>query len=388
MRILGIYGNFHEKKDSKDFDFSFFSHAAGCSLWDNGVHIRTIEEERLTRYKHEGYISNSIDYVLGENYTAESIDAVCYVTGSGVKTSSYKSIYALLRKKFCKSKIYFINHHLAHSAAAFYTSNYSDALIFSNDSSGSALPNGLIENGMLSVGENNKIHVTNHYLIQHNEMYFSDIYFFISNFIIRLYELLNNKERDDILNYHDFIIHYQGSPGKIMGMSAYGDKNKIKHKLFQTKISEFGVTKKLNKKINNGKYSFYDLYKNYDFVDDFYKKYFSNCNIEDIAAWLQSELEENMVDYFASLPSFMKRKNLCISGGIGLNVLNNSNLINKGVFENVHVFPATNDGGLAFGGALLQVVKKEHSYSIPANLSSLGKNYSEQDILKSLEEIV
>ena len=66
-------------------------HDAGCTLFVDGKHIRSVDEERLTRKKYEGrFPSSAIDYCLGD-LSREDIDIVCYAP-SGVDDCNHQLI--------------------------------------------------------------------------------------------------------------------------------------------------------------------------------------------------------------------------------------------------------------------------------------------------------
>ena len=58
MNIIGLYGTIHNDEA--------ISHDSGATLFVDGYHIRSINEERLSRIKEDGsFPHRSIDYVLG-----------------------------------------------------------------------------------------------------------------------------------------------------------------------------------------------------------------------------------------------------------------------------------------------------------------------------------
>ena len=66
MNIIGLYGKLEyltESKLEEDVD----CHDSGATLFVDGYHIRSINEERLSRVKEDGgFPRKSIDYVLGD----------------------------------------------------------------------------------------------------------------------------------------------------------------------------------------------------------------------------------------------------------------------------------------------------------------------------------
>jgi predicted NodU family carbamoyl transferase len=68
-----------------------------------------------------------------------------------------------------------------------------------------------------------------------------------------------------------------------------------------------------------------------------------------------------------------------------LNVLANAAVLKAGLFKDIHIFPAANDSGLCFGGALYEVSQKEKKMATPEHLGFLGKNYSDEEIENALQ---
>ena len=136
-------------------------HNCGATVIINGEIIASVSEERLVKKKNAiGYPKKSIDEVLDlSGLTASEIDEFVYASNfmhnskhledkkkwykagyveqeldSG-KTKEYlKAVYDLRHNeridilvkhlKINKKKIYFVEHHLAHAAAAYYGSNF------------------------------------------------------------------------------------------------------------------------------------------------------------------------------------------------------------------------------------------------------------------------
>jgi len=66
MIIIGIYGAYDWDANLESVSESTtFVHDAGCTLFINGNHICSINEERLTRKKYDGnYPQKSINHCL------------------------------------------------------------------------------------------------------------------------------------------------------------------------------------------------------------------------------------------------------------------------------------------------------------------------------------
>ncbi len=72
----------------------------------------------------------------------------------------------------------------------------------------------------------------------------------------------------------------------------------------------------------------------------------------DVAASLQRVLESAVLSLARELHRRVPSKNLCLAGGVALNVVANARLVREGPFERVFVQPAAGDAGGALGAAL------------------------------------
>jgi carbamoyltransferase len=100
----------------------------------------------------------------------------------------------------------------------------------------------------------------------------------------------------------------------------------------------------------------------------------------DVAKSVQLVLEEILLEKLRYLHSKAPSANLCMAGGVALNVVANSRCLREGPFTNLFVQPAAGDAGGAVGAAALAQVqitgkpptqkKLQHVYLGPANLPS------------------
>jgi carbamoyltransferase len=109
---------------------------------------------------------------------------------------------------------------------------------------------------------------------------------------------------------------------------------------------------------------------------------------EVFAATIQTWLEEIMVDYLNRVYKHTGVERLCLSGGVAANIIMSLNLYERTPFENIYVFPAMADDGIAAGGAL-EAARQEgidlswigEKYHMPY----LGMQHSVDDVIKVLK---
>ena len=363
MKIIGLYGCCGWAPDDA------WLHSAGASLWVDGTHISTISEERLTREKYDGNFPDlSIDYVLDEaEITRDEVDLVVYVENVH-SPSRHTSIQDVLSREFPQAKVSFCDHHQAHACATFYTSPFDKASILTFDGAGNSFPGGGYETGLYAIGDKQKgVYVVYHSINgtkERNTFNLGQVYNNISRWC---YSKMEPKKAEAITNPFVFM---ETAPGKIMGLSAYGDKDKVDlPDLFR---------------INSDGFYFPYIYDHRMPTEAQMDKY----DAKDIAAWLQYQFEEILIKFFATLS--IKAPNLCIGGGCGLNVLANAALLKArwrpGFFKDIHIFPAANDSGLCFGGALYEVSQKEKVITMDDYLGFTGKLYNDEEIEDALRE--
>lgn len=367
MNILGIYGWFGGNNPEAGW-----VHDAGASLFIDGEHICSIAEERLSREKHDGeYPYKSIEYVLDKTgLQNKDIDIVCYPCNIHTFQDKHMFTESFLNKEFINAKINIIEHHMAHAYAAFYTSPFEIASVYTQDGGGNMsyiIPDAR-NTGTYGIGYKDKgIELIYDFMnIVHNTTIFNlgQVYNDIS---VHILNNIGNYSQEEI-NHPSFS---EASAGKVMGLSAYGNAENIDNpNLFWIDYDGFNFPKirsLLPQELDS----------------QFIANHKTN-SIEDLAAWLQKQFEDILVKYFSELR--LKEDYLCIGGGCALNVLTNRRLIQEGIFKDIHIFPGTNDSGLAFGGAIYEVSRREKEIKLPENLGLLGKTYSFKEIEDTINE--
>ncbi len=373
----------------------FHADTSACLIKD-GKLISAVEEERFTRIKHfTGFPLNSINFCLKENNL--NLDQIDYISVNHNKSYNFKhrllfglkkihKINALNRinSLFSKSdinsyflknfnydiskKIQFVPHHLSHIASTYYQSSVDNALGFSFDGSGD----------------------------------FSTIEVFdLSPKKIKILE--KTLYPDSIGIYYQAITQFLGFKNygdeyKVMGLASYGkpiykdrikkiiylDKNKLKLNLKYFEHQH----KAINYDFESGIPYFEDLFSNkmkYLFgnpreinepITQFHK---------DLAASMQSVMEDIVIEKLDKYNASKKYKNLCISGGCAFNSVLNGKLIQKTNFENIYSSQNVGDAGGAVGAALYTAFENKVEIARSSSLY-LGPKYDDEDINEVIEK--
>ena len=109
----------------------------------------------------------------------------------------------------------------------------------------------------------------------------------------------------------------------------------------------------------------------------------------DIASSIQAAIEEVILKMTKKLSEEYKLPNLCMAGGVALNCVANSKILQAGHFKNLWIQPAAGDAGGALGAALLVWYKELDQPRTVSDFDSmkgalLGPEYNHKEIENSL----
>ena len=362
MIIIGIYGAYDWDANLESVSESTtFVHDAGCTLFINGNHICSINEERLTRKKYDGnYPQKSIDHCLSVgNITKNDVDIVYHVPTSHVinlHQTEDGTVTRMLRKSFPNADIKSVGHHLCHAASTVFTSPFNEGSFLTFDGGGSIINDPFRK--MVDYVENNSIGFFNkekgifRFYNMPEGFYnnFGQIYSVASS---QIYAVKTGKGVD---NWSTQV----GCAGKIMGLSAYGNSEKYQQ-LYN--VTDHSIP-----------------YINFDTV------WFDDVDsVEDAAYILQKNFEDALIELLKKLRRYHLTPNVCFAGGSFLNILANTKIKESGLFKSIHIPPFPDDSGIHFGAAIWGCFEENESISTPTNLALLGKQYTNSDITKILD---
>jgi carbamoyltransferase len=99
----------------------------------------------------------------------------------------------------------------------------------------------------------------------------------------------------------------------------------------------------------------------------------------DLAASVQSRLEEVLLDLAVWVHGRTGERSLTMAGGVALNCVANARLAAEGPFERIWVQPAAGDAGTALGGAL-HVAASEGDRVQGMSTAALGRSWTDQEL--------
>ena len=356
--ILGINGG--TKPGNQD---------SSATIIKNGKIIACVEEERFIKIKHAPGVlpENAVKFCLKK--ADISIKEVDYIVFAGATYTNMKNIltdFFQLKFRYCP-KIYFIDHHLAHAAAAFSTSGFDNGYIITADLSGDSRSTVLFYADKKGIKEIDSYSKPNSlglfYATVTQYMGFKYDNDECKTMALAAYESKNNCIINDFLKIENdrYIINKKYlNPNLQPGKPHPSRQEPLFNKYFLTKIER-------SARIENEK------------VDDFYLS---------VAKTAQNKLEQAFFALIKELKnSKYKSDNLCLAGGVCLNAELNSKIAYSNKFKRLFVQPASGDAGLSLGGALYFANKYKSLQPKRINSVYFGDKFSNKEIKKELDRL-
>ena len=380
---------------------SAFYHDSAASILQNGKIIAAAQEERFTRKKHDAsYPYNAIEFVLKySNLKLSDINKIVfyekpflkferlletyvafapkgYISFSkampiwiGEKLFQKNLLFNKLKahdKKFISDKnIFFSDHHLSHSASAFFPSPFEEAAILTADGVGEWATT------TVAIGKKNNLEIKKEIHFPHSLGLLYSAFTYYTGFKV------NSGEY------------------KLMGLAPYGKP------VYEDKV------KKLLDIKDDGTFKLDQNYFNYatglTMTNDKFNKLFGKkprdpLNEEltqfhmDIAASVQKVTEEIMIKLAKGIRKEYGIKNLCLAGGVALNCVANGKILQEKIFDNIWIQPAAGDAGGSLGAALALwhlELGKERVVNLNDDMkgSYLGNEFKQEEIESELKSI-
>jgi carbamoyltransferase len=386
MRILGI---------------SAFYHDSAAALVEDGRIIAAAQEERFTRKKHDARFPRSaIEYCLqAGGIKLDAVDYVVFYEKPFLKFerlletylafaprgfASFKMAMPLwLREKLLQKKLLhrelkelnggvdlgdrllFAEHHQSHAASAFFASPFAEAAVLTLDGVGEWATTSA------AIGKDNHLETIKEIRFPHSLGLLYSAFTYYTGFKV------NSGEY------------------KVMGLAPYGTpvyRDRILENLIDLKQDgsfrldlsyfDYGVGLRMTNR------KFDDLFGG-PARDP--QKPLTQREM-DLAASVQSVIEEAMLRLTRALAQETGAKNLCLAGGVALNCVANGKVLRDGRFENIWIQPAAGDAGGAVGAALaayhvfLGQPRKTDGHDLMCG-SYLGPEFDQADIERRLRAV-
>lgn len=383
---------------------SAFYHDSAAALLIDGEVVAAIHEERLTRKKHDpSFPCNAIQFVLNDSgLSISDLDAVVFYDKPFLKFERLLETYHSFAPKGLKSflsaipvwikekvfikdtikkelekiaggpirkklPILFPEHHLSHSASAFYPSPFDEAAILTIDGVGEWATTAI------SKGSGNNITVLKELIFPHSIGLMYSAFTYYCGFRV------NSGEY------------------KLMGLAPYGctsSKNVEKYKelilshivdvkpdgsiLLNMEYFSFATGLKM---VHEAKWkALFDIPKR-NSESEIDQRYM------DLALAIQQITEDIILKLGQTAKELTGCKKLVMAGGVALNCVANGKLLESNIFDDIWIQPAAGDAGGALGAAYAGWhiyygrPRKENLDTFDHMQGSyLGPTYNEQDI--------
>jgi carbamoyltransferase len=315
----------------------FDGHDASATVLNNGVIEHYLKEERFSKVKKDKKIDNIFKICL-ENFVYKC-DYFIFRTNDTNEVKDDKN--KIIQQK--NKNIILINsnthHHLYHASIAFYNSGFERSVVLVVDSSGAILKNMHECESVYILEYPDKItpiYKNHHSSIPQNLDKSIDGCRYIC------------KSQYGIGNLYDGVAMIMGQTiddcGKAMGLSSYGNRIPDFINFFDKTIDEPIVL--LNDAEERLFFNLIDNGKNVKITEDNYQFYADYC-LE-----VQVQTQEAICKLVKNSIEKTGIKNVCISGGYGMNIISNHLLTKR--FPNINFYfePLCDDGGISIGAAM------------------------------------
>jgi len=360
-------------------------HDRSVAIVEDGKIIVAIEQERLDRKKHSvGFMMQSPNDLSQIQIPGECIRYCLDSLGIGLNSIStitanmpgIDQSESILKGKFSKDiscNVQTIpSHHLAHAYSTYWTSGFEESLILVADGSGSTT----CRNNFSWTTESFSLYKAKDGSIE--SIYKEEVPAHLAELSTLgfVFEYISRKAGfvTTIGSNLEF-----AEAGKLMGLSAYGNEQINWNRWFQP------IHGKTTVAINS-----YDIFleilsleKKYDSQEG---KAYLRPWLVDLAYKVQKELESALIHIVNTAINQTGINKLCLAGGVALNSVANYKIFRSCKLKDIYVFPASADNGISAGCALWAYSKiQKGNVRVALKQATLGKNYSGQEILHSLD---
>ena len=341
-------------KPTRILGISAYYHDSAAALIEDGMIMAAAQEERFTRIKGDaasphhainycletaGIDEHQLDYVVFyENPIVkfERLLTTYHLTAPYSWRSFLKSIPDWLTRKLwleseiakemgIKKRIHFCDHHLSHAASAFFPSPFDQAAILTLDGVGEW------STATFGVGQGAQIQLLKEIRFPNSFGLLYSAFTYYTGFKI------NSGEY------------------KLMGLASYGEPKYVDV-----------IREKLIHLNPDGSIILNQHYFNYvgglTMTNDRFHRLFGGSPRQpeslitqkemDIAASIQVVLNDAVLTMARYIQQQTQQENLCLAGGVALNVVAMGKLSQSGIFRQLWIQPAAGDAGGAIGAAL------------------------------------
>ncbi|MBT9317436.1 carbamoyltransferase C-terminal domain-containing protein [Leptothoe spongobia] len=358
------------------------SHERSAAIVKDGEILVAIEQERLDRQKYSiGFMLQSpgvtarmqppheaIRYCLDS--CGITLDDLATVTANMPGHDFAPTIMRNTLPADIADKVMAIpSHHLAHAYSAYWPSGFDQALVLVIDATGSIDQEHRTESYTLYAGDGHSLHTLHSETVDSHLAGLSTLGF--------LYEYVTRKAGFVSKLGNTNVSHAEA--GKLMGLAPFGGEQvnfypwiKPVEDSYSLSISPYDIFLEIAA-----------LEKTYDTGEG---KPYLRSYLVDLAYKIQDELEKALKHIVKVAMERTGLKKLCIAGGVGLNSVANYRLFSELGLDDIFIFPAASDSGIAAGAALWAYAQQGGCKRPALTQATLGHAYEPPQVNQSLEQ--
>jgi carbamoyltransferase len=380
----------------KTLGVNVYGHDTAAALVIDGELICAVEEERLSRQKHDAQLPfQAIEFCLRESQlTVDELDLIAFSTDLDRLVREKYLRYHLENYDLCRDhlaqsagkiseilgrqekvrtvlgfngQIESFQHHQCHLASSYYQSGFSECAVVSIDGQGE------IETTMTGRASEGRIQVLSSLEFPHS----------LGLFYTALTYYLGYKP--------------QSAEGTVMALAALGHAEAEVPGLGRTYRDIFSeiITLEDNGTFRIGLDWFNYPHTRTGWVSASFTSLFGpprtpeselDQHFLNIAAAMQQRFEEAYIHVLQDAHERTGSANLALAGGCALNCVANGKIISRTGFENVYIQPAAGDAGCAIGAAQLASISLGDTVTPRQRLDTyLGPQFDNTEIEHALE---
>jgi carbamoyltransferase len=356
--------------------------ASACVLVGREVR-RAVQLERISRSKADGepflHSEAAANYCLDSlSLRRADVDAFAYncqpvLPGwTGLSRPLASSRFSLFDPY--APDAWFVSHHLAHAFAAYCASPFRDAVVVVADGAGGGVAG--LEGDLVLDGP-----AMRDYLVRQVDRPPPIHVFSVYRFDERGYRLVSREHAasfnprcgssslgETYAAVSQYVFGNWLDGGKLMGLAPYGRRDAQPSRLIRNDAGELAFDARWK---------------------------LEHCDVEvgdplqhaDLAARIQADLEEALVDRVRKAVAAVECRNLVFTGGIALNCVANERIRHESGCSQAFFFPASNDAGIAIGAAQAAAFRRTGSTREPPTTwcEHLGHPYDGRDYEVAIE---
>jgi len=372
MYILGIGDHIHDPS---------------VCLMKDGKILAAIEYERLSRIKHGieidqryykietigAYFSSLKKDLTVSVREGRHLECIQYcldiVGGIDFNDISMMVVASLFKDRVFRYRSVAIDHHIAHAASAFFPSPFSEAAILTMDGYGNSCE-GNSESTMYAVGEGNRI----------NKL----------DSIVGSADIKQEERAAGIITTTNSVGIFYGNITVLLGMGIFGEGKTMGLAAYGEESNEFNKIDEYIEFLPDGKLAI-DNRSIFTYCSSIIEDAKSSLNEKSLfkfyanLAYKYQQLAQQMIIHCSNhLYNIAGKKAICLAGGVALNSVANSKILEHTPFEEIFIQSAAGDNGISIGCAIygaymlkgLERKVNKKTYFSPY----LGKSYNNEEI--------